>query len=130
MIKYIKIGHNYCLTHRWPFETLLKQMHMWKRIKRTHLYVRTRCDLFVPGPIARASLYQPFKRPISIKQAAQWFRAAKNWDISTGPIARPFARSFPLTPLLAPRFSLRLPAPLRSCVRSLDHSPSCSRESE
>ena len=107
MIKCIKIDHNYCLTHRWPFdETLLKQMHMWKRIKRTHLYVRTRCDLFVPGPIARASLYQPFKRPISIKQAAQWFRTAKKWDVSTGPLARPFPHLLaPLThcsALLAP----------------------------
>ena len=41
---------------------------------------------------------------------------------STGPLARPFARSLaPLTRLLAPDCSPRSPPPLRSLVRSLAH---------
>ena len=46
---------------------------------------------------------------------ALWSRTNKNRDVSTGPLARPFARSLALlTPSLAPHYSLRSRAPLRS----------------
>ena len=52
-----------------------------------------------------------------------WSKTAKNTDCSTGPLARPFARSLaPLTRLLAPNCLLRSRPPLRSLVRSLAHS--------
>ena len=31
------------------------------------------------------------KRQLGIQTAAQWIKTAKNWDGSTGPLARPFA---------------------------------------
>ena len=53
---------------------------------------------------------------------ALWFRSAKNQDVSTGPLARPFARSLaPLAHSLAPDCSLRSRPPLRSLIRSLAH---------
>ena len=54
--------------------------------------------------------------------SAQWGRTAKNWDVNTGPLARPFARSLaPLTHSLAPDCSLRSRPPLHSLVRLLAH---------
>merc|ERR1719204_2538565 len=54
--------------------------------------------------------------------AALWFRLVKNQDVSTGPLAHPFARSLaPLTRSLAPDCSLHWRPPLRSLVRSLAH---------
>ena len=53
---------------------------------------------------------------------ALWARSTKNPDVSAGPLARPFARSLaPLTRSLAPHYSLRSRAPLRSLARSLPH---------
>ena len=51
--------------------------------------------------------------------STQWFRTAKNWDVSTGPITRLLA---PLTHLLAPHCSLCLCSLLCSFVPSLAHS--------
>ena len=46
----------------------------------------------------------------------------KSRDVSTGPLARPFARSLaPLSRSLAPDCPLRSRPPLRSLVRSLAH---------
>ena len=57
------------------------------------------------------------------RRIARWVRKARNRDVSTGPLACPFACSLaPLTRLLAPHCSLRSRAPLRSLVRSLAHS--------
>ena len=53
---------------------------------------------------------------------ALWSGSNKNRDVSTGPLARPFARSLaPLTCSLAPHYSLCSRAPLRSLVRTLAH---------
>ena len=53
---------------------------------------------------------------------ALWARSTKNSDCSTGPLAPPFAHSLaPLTSLLAPHYSLRSRASLRSLARSLAH---------
>ena len=55
-------------------------------------------------------------------RAAHWARSTKNPDVSTGPLPCPFARSLaPLTRSLAPHYSLRSRAPLRSLVCSLAH---------
>ena len=52
---------------------------------------------------------------------ALWSGSAKNQDVSTGPLARPFACSLaPLTCSLAPDCSLRSRPPLRSFPRSWD----------
>ena len=54
---------------------------------------------------------------------SQWPRSIKNSDVSTGPLARPFARSFaPLSRSLAPHYSLRSRTPLHSFVSSLVYS--------
>ena len=54
----------------------------------------------------------PFPYPL-------WARIIKNQDKSTGPLARPFARSLvPLTHSLAPSCLLCLSSPLHSLVRS------------
>ena len=53
---------------------------------------------------------------------ALWSGTNKNTDVSTGSLARPFARSLaPLTHSLAPDCSLRSRPPLRSLIRSLAH---------
>ena len=52
-----------------------------------------------------------------------WSRIIKNLDVSTRPLARPFACLLaPLTRSLAPHCSLHLRAPLRSHAHSLAHS--------
>ena len=52
--------------------------------------------------------------------AARWSGTSKNQDVSTGPLARPFAHSLsPLTHSLAPPSSLCSRAPLHSFARSL-----------
>ena len=54
---------------------------------------------------------------------ALWSGTNKNRDASTGPLARPFARSLALlTRSLAPDCSLRSRLPLRSLICSLAHS--------
>ena len=76
--------------------------------------------------------FEPAESPqlISVRRAAgswplfliyaQWGRTAKNWDVNTGPLAFPFARSLaPLTRLFASGCSLRSRPPLRSLVRAL-----------
>ena len=56
------------------------------------------------------------------RAVALWSGTSKNRDVSTGPLARPFACSLaPLTRSLAPDCSLRSRSPLRSLVRSLAH---------
>ena len=50
---------------------------------------------------------------------SQWFRTAKNQDVSTVSFARPFARLFtPLTKSLSSQSLLHLRAPAHSFVRS------------
>ena len=51
----------------------------------------------------------------NVNWGALWSGTNKNKDVSTRPLARPFARS------LAPDCSLCLRPPLRSLVRSLAH---------
>ena len=59
---------------------------------------------------------------LASEERAQWFRSAKNQNVSTGPLACPFARSLaPLTHSLAPPCLLRSRIPLRSFVCSLAH---------
>ena len=59
---------------------------------------------------------------------AQWFRTIKNQDVSTKPLARPFAHSLgPLTDLLSLPCLLRSRASLRSFVCSLTHSRACGK---
>ena len=54
---------------------------------------------------------------------ALWSRITKNPDVSTGPLARPFARWLaPLNRSIALPYLLCLRAPLRSLVCSLAHS--------
>ena len=53
---------------------------------------------------------------------ALWSGTDKNRDVSTGPLACPFARLIaPLIRSLAPDCSLRSRPPLRSLVRSIAH---------
>ena len=53
---------------------------------------------------------------------ALWSGTNKNRDVSTGPLARPFARSLtPLTRSRAPDCLLRSRPPLRSLIPSLAH---------
>ena len=59
---------------------------------------------------------------VAIETAAQRGRTAKDWDVSTGPLAHLFARSLaPLTHSLAPDCSLHSRPLLRLLVRSLAH---------
>ena len=63
------------------------------------------------------------KEDVMLDDGALRSGTTENPDVSTGPLARPFARSLaPLTHSLAPYCSLRSRAPLRSFVRSLAHS--------
>ena len=68
------------------------------------------------------------RNAISGATGALWSGTNRNRDVSTGPLARPFARSLaPLTRSLAPNCSLRSRPPLRSLVRSLTRSLARSR---
>ena len=72
-------------------------------------------------PLDKTLLHSTFhdftRQPPSPKPL--WSRILKNPEVSTGPLARPFARSLaPLTHLLAPDCSLRSRPPLRSLVLS------------
>ena len=59
---------------------------------------------------------------VGLLVAALWSGTNKNREISTGPLARPFAHLLaPLTRSLAPDCSLRSRPPLCSLVRSLAH---------
>ena len=59
---------------------------------------------------------------VSADAISMWVRSTKNTDWSNGPLACPFARSLALlTCSLAPHYSLRSRAPLRSLPRSLAH---------
>ena len=58
----------------------------------------------------------------NVQDNALWFKTAKNRDISTGPLARPFVYSLaPLSHLLAPHRSIPLRLLPRPYIRSLTH---------
>ena len=62
---------------------------------------------------------------------ALWSRIAKNPDVSTGPLALPFAHSLvPFTHLLAPHCSLHSRATLHSLVRLLTYSRSRGKKND
>ena len=56
----------------------------------------------------------------ALQRIPKWFRTARNQDVSTGPLARPFACL--LTRPLTPHCSFHSRTPLRSFVCSLTHS--------
>ena len=64
-----------------------------------------------------------YKRDGMESEMALWSRTTKNPDVSTEPLARPFARLLALlTQSLAPPYLLRLRAPLHSLICLLARS--------
>ena len=67
-------------------------------LRDCHLFIKNGHRSFSPSsPLPRLTSSHP---PIFVSDHlanAQWGRTAKNWDVGTGPLARPFARS--LAPL-------------------------------
>ena len=97
--------------------TVKRSLHATKKFSACVGYGIIRClPLLNPcNPFPSHSL-------TSLETIARWFRTAKNRDVGNGPLAPELARSLaPLTHLVAPHFSLRSRAPLRSFVYSLAH---------
>ena len=102
-------------------KSFAKKKEMNSHVDHAHLGRRLICEAC--GNILRDEIAFDKHRE-EIHGDALWSGTNKNRDVSTGPLARPFARSLaPLTRSLAPDCSLRSRPPLRSLIcshRSLD----------
>ena len=97
------------------FDIALKcSMEIFTASKQSPISITKKAILpsfFLSSTLPLFLLVLPFLTP----SPALWARSTKNPDVSTGPLARPFAHSLaPLTRSLATRCSLRSRAPLRS----------------
>ena len=117
-----------------PFPILTSFYHLLFLIHLFPLTSLPASDVHAPFPPSPSSLFLSIRSsffpssflPSSLEApdfcVSMWARITKNTDWSTGPLARPFARSLtPLTRTFAPHYSLCLRAPLRSLPCSLTH---------
>ena len=93
-----------------------------EREKKSYIEPKKKCFVFIMRSSPSVSLFLfVFLWPVVFVWTAQWFGTAKKFDVSTGPLTRPFFR------LLAPHCSLCSRAPLHTFIcllnaHSLTHS--------